>query len=247
MICIHRYLLLELNRYRYRYAITLISSYPQLSKRPSFNLLDSLLKRCVSFVYIHSFLKGHMKTHKIFVIQSSYSQVFTHPSNNMVQFCLTSGIRRELLISTRYGLRWYKQAMPSLHQKSDIADKESCSINVRKACFAALLTSPRSTTLVTVVPLSICWPTTELSTYVLPHILTYNTGGGSLYRTNKKVNIYAGELENESAYDTMYSQAVTHPSTNMAQCCLTSVIRRELVFSTWYGRRRYRYTKYRYR
>ena len=34
-----------------------------------------------------------------------------------------------------------------------------------------------------------------------------------------------------------YSQAVTHPSTNMAQCCLTSVIRRELVFSTWYGRR----------
>ena len=37
----------------------------------------------------------------------------------------------------------------------------------------------------------------------------------------------------------MYSQAVTHPSTNMTQCCLTSVIRRELVFSTWYGRRRY--------
>ena len=41
----------------------------------------------------------------------------------------------------------------------------------------------------------------------------------------------------KSVYSTMYSQAVTHPSTNMAQCCLTSVIRRELVFSTWYGRR----------
>ena len=39
------------------------------------------------------------------------------------------------------------------------------------------------------------------------------------------------------AYDTKYSQAVTHPSTNLAQCCLTSVIRRELVLSTWYGRR----------
>ena len=38
-------------------------------------------------------------------------------------------------------------------------------------------------------------------------------------------------------YDTKYSQAVTHPSTNLAQCCLTSVIRRELVLSTWYGRR----------
>ena len=34
----------------------------------------------------------------------------------------------------------------------------------------------------------------------------------------------------------MYSQAVTHPSTNMAQYCLTSVIGRELVFSIWYGR-----------
>ena len=32
------------------------------------------------------------------------------------------------------------------------------------------------------------------------------------------------------------SQAVTHPSTNRTQCCLTSVIGRELVFSTWYGR-----------
>ena len=39
------------------------------------------------------------------------------------------------------------------------------------------------------------------------------------------------------AYDTKYSQAVTHPSTNLAQCCLTSVIGRELVCSTWYGRR----------
>ena len=41
----------------------------------------------------------------------------------------------------------------------------------------------------------------------------------------------------QNVYSTVYSQAVTHPSTNTAQCCLTSVIRRELVFSTWYGRR----------
>ena len=39
------------------------------------------------------------------------------------------------------------------------------------------------------------------------------------------------------ACDIMYSQVVTHPSTNMTQCCLTSVIRRERVLSTWYGRR----------
>ena len=39
-------------------------------------------------------------------------------------------------------------------------------------------------------------------------------------------------ISEQNVYSTMYSQAVTHPSTNMAQCCLTSVIRRELVFST---------------
>ena len=39
-------------------------------------------------------------------------------------------------------------------------------------------------------------------------------------------------------YSTRYSQAVTHPSTDRARRCLTSVIRREPVYSTWYGRRR---------
>ena len=42
------------------------------------------------------------------------------------------------------------------------------------------------------------------------------------------------------AYSTRYSQAVTHPSTNRARRCLTSVIGREPVRSTWYGRRHYR-------
>ena len=42
---------------------------------------------------------------------------------------------------------------------------------------------------------------------------------------------------------TRCSQAVTHPSTNRAQRCLTSVIGREPVFSTWYGRCRRRRQK----
>ena len=36
----------------------------------------------------------------------------------------------------------------------------------------------------------------------------------------------------QNVYSNLYSQAVTHPSTNRAQCCLTSVIGRELVHST---------------
>ena len=42
--------------------------------------------------------------------------------------------------------------------------------------------------------------------------------------------------EKENDNSTWCSQAVSHPSTNQAQRCLTSVIGRELVFSTWYGR-----------
>ena len=44
-------------------------------------------------------------------------------------------------------------------------------------------------------------------------------------------------VEKWKAYGTWYSQAVTHPSTNQARRCLTSVIGREPVLSTWYGRK----------
>ena len=37
------------------------------------------------------------------------------------------------------------------------------------------------------------------------------------------------------AYNTCGSQSVTHPSTEQSRHCLTSVIRRELVYSVWYG------------
>ena len=43
--------------------------------------------------------------------------------------------------------------------------------------------------------------------------------------------------QKSSACSTSYSQAVTHPSTRLAQHCLTSVIGREPVHSVWYGRR----------
>ena len=48
------------------------------------------------------------------------------------------------------------------------------------------------------------------------------------------------EYSKEKTYNTWCSQAVTLPSTNQAQCCLTSVIEREPVHSIWYGRRHLR-------
>ena len=41
----------------------------------------------------------------------------------------------------------------------------------------------------------------------------------------------------KEAYNTCCFQVVTHPSIEQARHCLTSVIRRELVYLVWYSRR----------
>ncbi|GBP70338.1 hypothetical protein EVAR_48265_1 [Eumeta japonica] len=43
-------------------------------------------------------------------------------------------------------------------------------------------------------------------------------------------------IRQQKANITRCSQAVTHPSTDRARRCLTSVIGREPVYSAWYGR-----------
>ena len=50
-------------------------------------------------------------------------------------------------------------------------------------------------------------------------------------------NLKEEKRKGKKAYSTCCSQAVTHPSTGQARRCLTSVIRREPVYSAWYGRR----------
>ena len=52
-----------------------------------------------------------------------------------------------------------------------------------------------------------------------------------------KEKLHRKQKGKNEAYDTGYSQAVTHPSTNPARQGLTSVIGREPVCSLWYGRR----------
>ena len=54
----------------------------------------------------------------------------------------------------------------------------------------------------------------------------------------RKIKRKERKKKTEKVYGTHYSQAVTHWSTDWARRCLTSVIGREPVFSTWYGRRR---------
>ena len=55
------------------------------------------------------------------------------------------------------------------------------------------------------------------------------------FSKNKQENC----MQKEIAYDTRSSQAVPHPSTILARRCLTSVIERERVLSSWYGRRQW--------
>ena len=53
--------------------------------------------------------------------------------------------------------------------------------------------------------------------------------------TRVKFN-WSGKQFKIKANSTWCSQAVTHPSNNHAQRCLTAVIKREPVFTEWYGR-----------
>ena len=87
-------------------------------------------------------------------------------------------------------------------------------------------------------------------------IITYVsicTTGSTILNTNWLINVddYAiNGLSNfffteiiktkiEKAYGTWSSQTVPHSSTILARRCLTSVIRRERVCSSWYGSRRW--------
>ena len=72
----------------------------------------------------------------------------------------------------------------------------------------------------------------KISSQVLRCVLTDPTA-----HKEGNLQIWGYKKMFQNVYNIAYSQAVTHPSTNATQCCLTSVIGRELVLSTWYGRR----------
>ncbi|ESO98700.1 hypothetical protein LOTGIDRAFT_114089, partial [Lottia gigantea] len=73
---------------------------------------------------------------------------------------------------------------------------------------------------------------------VWPYTLYRNFSGGSFSQRGENTSKMESTAQ-KGAYSTRCSQAVTHPSTNRARRWLTSVIGRELVLSTWFGRRHY--------
>ena len=79
----------------------------------------------------------------------------------------------------------------------------------------------------------------KISSQVLRCVLTDPTA-----HKEGNIQIWGCKKMFQNVYNIAYSQAVTHPSTNATQCCLTSVIGRELVLSTWYGRRHWYMEKF---
>ena len=55
-------------------------------------------------------------------------------------------------------------------------------------------------------------------------------------RSDAKTSGKKGSKKRKRDYDTWCSQVVSNPSTNQARRGLTSLIRREVVLSSWYGR-----------
>ena len=55
-------------------------------------------------------------------------------------------------------------------------------------------------------------------------------------RSDAKTSGKKGGKRRKRDYDTWCSQVVSNPSTNQARTGLTSLIRREVVLSSWYGR-----------
>ena len=55
-------------------------------------------------------------------------------------------------------------------------------------------------------------------------------------RSDAKTSGKKGGKKRKRDYDTWCSQVVSNPSTNQARTGLTSLIRREVVLSSWYGR-----------
>ena len=67
------------------------------------------------------------------------------------------------------------------------------------------------------------------------HCVVATLSAASLTQPHKK-SLSCKKREEKRDYDTWCSQVVSNPSTNQARTGLTSLIRREVVLSSWYGR-----------
>ena len=75
------------------------------------------------------------------------------------------------------------------------------------------------------------------------HCVVGTLSAASLTQPHKK-SLSCKKREEKRDYDTWCSQVVSNPSTNQARRGLTSLIRREVVLSSWYGRYSFSYLRF---
>ncbi|GBP70578.1 hypothetical protein EVAR_54388_1 [Eumeta japonica] len=184
------------------------------------------------------------------------SQAVTHPSTDRARRCLTSVIGREPVYSAWYG-RWRRSHKANItrcsqavtHPSTDRARRCLTSVIGREPVYSAWYGRWRcfaggSARVDIIRILSHFMPLDHDVNHKRQPCLvpafdfdsSLDPDSGSVQNSKRKLITKLDRNYPQKANITRCSQAVTHPSTDRARRCLTSVIGREPVDSAWYGR-----------
>ncbi|ESO83858.1 hypothetical protein LOTGIDRAFT_132613, partial [Lottia gigantea] len=165
------------------------------------------------------------------VYSTRCSQAVTHPSTNRARRCLTSVIGRELVLSTWYGRRHHIEIFLAGLSRKTGENTSKMESPAQKGVYSSRCSQ------------AVTHPSTNRARRCLTSVIGRELVLSTWYGRRHYIEIFLAGLsrktgENTSkmespaqkgVYSTRCSQAVTHPSTNRARRCLTSVIGRELV------------------
>ena len=164
-----------------------------------------------------------------------YSQAVSHPSTYQAGPCLASEIRQDQAYSGWYGRMW--MLPPTIPYLYMWIYQGKCSIKQNEEAYSTWYSQ------------AVSHPSTNQAGPCLASEIRRDRAYWGWYGRNCMLPptipylymwIYQGKCsikQNEEAYSTWYSQAVSHPSTNQSGDCLASEIRRDRAHSGWYGRK----------
>ena len=175
-------------------------------------------KHCL--IRMTSFCESNMKKK---AYKTCYCQAVTHPSTNQAHHCFTSGITWQLELSITYG-QWY--FLFPYKYPTKLSFKENTHLPVSKD-FIQINQETFQNFIKIKARSEYFFPIYIQSLSIIPKYYL------------QRIICFCENKMKKKAYNTWYSQAVTHPSTNQAHDCLTSVIRWELVLSIRYGCRHF--------